>query len=142
MAVFVWVPTNDYHHSVLSPGSRRQPPHSILVVEDDDDLRRIFRDSLKLAGFDVREAADGPAALHMIEDIAPDLIVLDIGLPTLDGVSVREEIASVAATRRTPVVIVTGLNIEGTLFRTDCVLRKPVTPDQLVTVVRKCLRPA
>jgi DNA-binding response OmpR family regulator len=116
---------------------------SVLVVEDNDDLRRIFRDSLRLAGFFVREAPDGPAALRTIEEFPPDLIVLDIGLPTLDGVSVREEIAASTAMRRmplVPVVIVTGLNVEGTLFQDDCVLRKPVSPERLVAVVRDCLR--
>ena len=126
---------------MLSPSDHRRPDQrSVLVVEDDDDLRRIFRDSLRYAGFNVREASDGPAALRMIEDTPPDLIVLDIGLPTLDGVSVRAEIAASAATKRLPVVIVTGLNVEGTLFKTDCVLRKPVTPDQLIAAVRDCLR--
>jgi DNA-binding response OmpR family regulator len=115
-------------------------PQSILVVEDDEDLRRVFRDSLRFAGFEVREAADGPAALRMIESSCPNLVVLDLGLPTLDGVSVREEIAAMAATRHLPIVIVTGLNVEGTLFKADRVLRKPVSPDQLVAIVRDCLR--
>ncbi len=112
---------------------------TVLVVEDDPDLRNLFRDALKFGGFNVREASDGLPALQMIEDTPPDLVVLDIGLPSLDGVSVREEIAARAATRRLPVVIVTGLNVEGTLFKADCVLRKPVTPEELIAAVRHCL---
>ena len=127
---------------VVFPPSTGVPPvarKTVLVVDDDRDLRRMFATSLKFAGFDVREASDGTDALNAIDDDAPDVLVLDIGLPTLDGVSVREELAARAATRNLPVVVVSGINIDGSLFRKDCVLRKPVTPEQLVAAVRKCL---
>lgn len=115
------------------------PRECILVVEDDDDLRHIFRESLRYAGFDVQEASDGPAALLILEDSTPDAVVLDMGLPTLDGMSVRDEMAATARTRHIPVVIVTGATVDATRVGTARVLRKPVTPEELVAAVRMCL---
>ena len=113
---------------------------TILVVEDNDDLRQIFADSLKFSGFSVREASDGLEALHVIENTPPDLVVLDLVLPTLDGLSVRDEILAHVETRRIPIVIVTGSAEEFShKLRGDCVLRKPVAPDTLVATVRNCL---
>ena len=112
---------------------------NILIVEDDDDLRRIFRDSLRFTGFDVREACDGHDALQMIEDAAPDLIVLDIRLPTLDGLSVREELAANPRTKDIPIVVVTGGPVDVARVRGTRLLRKPVPPDDLVATVRASL---
>ena len=118
--------------------SRRQK--TILIVEDEPDLRRIFATALMLAGFHVEQASDGVSALQIIENQPPDLVVLDVGLPTLDGLSVRDEIWAHGETRHLPVVIVTGLSTDiGSRIRGDCVLRKPVTDQQLVRTVRLCL---
>ena len=111
----------------------------ILVVEDDADQRRLFRTALTLAGFDVEDAGDGLDALQRIELRRPDLLVLDIGLPTISGVAVRQEIASHAWTRQIPVVIVTGRTENLDHLDVSCVLRKPVEPDALVNCVRTCL---
>ena len=114
---------------------------SILIVEDDDDLREVFAKSLTLAGFRVREATDGPEALRAIESQPTDLVVLDIGLRTLDGLSVRDEILAHAETRDIPIVIVTAdADRYAHRLRNDCVLRKPVTPDHLIATVRECLK--
>jgi CheY-like chemotaxis protein len=121
------------------PVSPPLPRKSILVVEDDDDLRRIFRDSLKFSGFDVREAADGHDALQMIENAPPDVVVLDIRLPTLDGLSVREELAANPRTKDIPVVVVTGAPVDLRRLRGTKLLRKPVPPDDLVATVRASL---
>ena len=112
---------------------------SILIVEDDPDLRRMFRQALTVAGFVVHEADDGTAALRQIELNSPDLVVLDLVLPTLDGFSVLAEIAGRAHTQQIPVVIVTGWDRDD-LDRLDvpCILRKPVSPDQLIDAVRSC----
>ena len=61
-----------------------------------------------MAGYEVEEARDGLEALHMIENRPPDLVVLDLMLHALDGVSVQQELAARAVTRQIPVVIVTG----------------------------------
>lgn len=117
--------------------SRRK---KILVVEDDNPLRHVFRTALTLAGFDVREAGDGYDALQIVDADSPDAIVLDLGLPRINGRVVHEEIRAHADTRRIPVIIVTGdVHVDISQLDADCVLTKPVMPDELVEVVRKCL---
>jgi CheY-like chemotaxis protein len=111
----------------------------ILVVEDDADLRRLFRTSLALAGYDVEEAGDGLDALRLVENRIPDLVVLDLILQSLDGVSVQQELAARTITSQIPVVIVTGSAIDTGPLGVACVLRKPVMPDELVTTVQRCL---
>jgi len=111
----------------------------ILIVEDDADLRRLFRTALSMAGFDVQEAGDGLEALRLIENNPPDLVVLDLVLRALDGVSVQQELASRALTSHIPVVIVTGSTIDTSTLGVACVLHKPVMPDDLVKTVRQCL---
>ena len=111
----------------------------ILIVEDDADLRRMFRTALTLAGYDVDEAADGVEALRRLEVRRPDLVLLDIGLPTLSGVAVQQEIAANAYTRQIPVVVVTGLAMNLAHLDVKCILRKPVEPKELVNTVRSCL---
>lgn len=111
----------------------------ILVIEDDSDLRRMYRLTLAFDGFQVEEAVDGIDALRVLEQISPDLVLLDLELPKLSGLSVQQEIAAHAATRHIPIVIVTALDIDLSSINVACVLRKPVTPERLVTTVRSCL---
>ncbi len=111
----------------------------ILIVEDDTDLRRMFRTVLSMAGFDVEEAGDGLEALHLVENRLPDLIVLDLVLRSLDGVSVQQELSARAITRQIPIVVVTGSTIDTAGLEVACVLRKPIMPDELLKTVRQCL---
>jgi CheY-like chemotaxis protein len=113
---------------------------TILIVEDDGDLRRMFRTALTIVGFSVIEATDGPAALHFIHTDPPHLIVLDLGLPTVSGFMVLEEIAAHANTKHIPVVIVTGSTMPLDHLDVPCVLRKPVDPEKLISVVHQCLQ--
>lgn len=113
--------------------------YTILVVEDDADLRGMFRAALALAGFDVRDAADGWEALRRVDIALPDLIVLDLGLPGVNGQGVLAELSAQAHTRAIPVVVVTASSDPLQGFQVDCVLRKPVDPDELLRAVRRCL---
>jgi DNA-binding response OmpR family regulator len=112
---------------------------SILIVEDNEDLRRMYRFSLALAGFDVREAGDGLDALQALDREPPALVILDLGLPDVSGQVVRQEIAAQAQTREVPILVVTGSTARLDELDVACVLRKPVAPDGLVAAVRKCL---
>jgi DNA-binding response OmpR family regulator len=112
----------------------------ILVVEDNIDLRRMFKTALSLSGFDVDEAGDGVEALRIIEARPPDLVVLDLILRALDGLSVQQELAARAVTAHIPIVIVTGSTLNTDALNVACVLRKPVMPDELVRTVRQCLK--
>lgn len=112
---------------------------TILVVEDDEDLRRLFRTALTLSGYHVQEAGDGLEALHKIDQAPPDLVVLDVMLPQISGLVVKQEIAAQMLTRQIPVVLITGSTLDLGDAGAACVLRKPISPDRLVATVRSCL---
>ena len=112
---------------------------TILVVEDEADLRRMFRHALAFSGFDVLEASDGLEALRKIDGRPPDAVILDLGLPGVSGQTVREEIAAQAHTRHIPVIVVTGQPGTHDELEAACVLTKPVSPERLVEVVRRCI---
>jgi CheY-like chemotaxis protein len=116
-----------------------KPRKRILIVEDDADLRRLFRTRLAVEGFEIEETGNGLDALRNIENRAPDLVVLDLILPGLDGISVSQEIAARAITNQIPVVVVTGSTLSTATLQVACVLKKPVDLDDLVRVVRQCL---
>jgi CheY-like chemotaxis protein len=111
----------------------------VLVVDDDPQQRQLFREIISSAGFVVREAADGVEALHAIENSPPDVVVLDLLLPTLDGLSVQQEIAGNSATKHIPVVIVTGSSRQ-VPWVPGVVLLKPVSPERLVSAIREALQ--
>jgi CheY-like chemotaxis protein len=115
------------------------PRKRILIVEDDSDLRRMFRTALSLAGYDVDEAGDGLEALRIVEARAPDLVVLDLMLRALDGLSVQQELAARAITSHIPIVIVTASTLPLDGVDVACILRKPISPDELVRTVQHCL---
>src|SRR5258708_17877070 len=99
------------------------PKKRILIVEDDVDLRRMFRTTLSMAGYDVEDAGDGVEALRIVENRLPDLIVLDLVLRALDRVSVQQELASRALTPPLPIVIVTGSTLNTSARALACRLR-------------------
>ena len=113
---------------------------SVLIVEDDIPLRQMYRLALSLAGFEVREAGDGFDALNAIDDHPPDLVILDLALPRVNGHEVRAELAARAHTRQIQVLIVTGATgPEIYQLDADCVLTKPVPPDKVVEAAQRCL---
>jgi DNA-binding NtrC family response regulator len=102
----------------------------------------MYRLTLASAGFNVHEADDGESALGMLDGDGPlpDVVVLDLWMPTLDGLSLLAEWAANSHTRNIPVVVVTGTDIDAMRIRAAHVLRKPVDPDDLVAAVRRCLQ--
>jgi len=112
---------------------------NVLLIEDDPNLRLMFRTALVLEGFNVREAEDGLHALLRVEAEMPDIIVLDLGLPRVNGKGVLSELSAHPTTRGIPVVIVTASRETVEEVNSDCILRKPVEPDELVATVRRCL---
>lgn len=99
----------------------------------------MFRTALAFAGFTVREAGDGYDALRIVDQHPPDLVVLDLLLPTISGMTVQQEIAAQVVTRDIPIVVVTGSTLPVDETQVACVLRKPVMPDALVSAVCRCL---
>jgi twitching motility two-component system response regulator PilH len=112
---------------------------TVLIVEDDDGQRQVYRVALAMAGFDVQEAANGIEALQSIDRHPPDAVLLDIHLPVFGGVFVREQLAAQPHTKDIPVVVVTGLPGDFSGLGVAHVLKKPVSPDELVAAVRQSL---
>jgi len=115
---------------------------TILLVEDDADIREIERDYLKREGYVVREAGDGQEALDQFADSAIDLVVLDLNLPVLDGVSVCRAIRRSSGI---PIIMVTAKTSEidellGLEVGADDYVKKPFSPKVLVARVRALLK--
>ncbi len=81
---------------------------SVLLVDDEDQLRRVMKDLLERDGYAVVEAADGVEALAQVDRHAPDIIVLDLNLPNLDGFGVLTNLKSRPKTSDIPVVVLTA----------------------------------
>src|SRR3954453_2977806 len=111
----------------------------ILIAEDDDGLRRMYRLELEGGGFDVQEARNGLDALYRIDSDPPDAILLDIEMPLVSGIVVRQDIAARASTRHIPVIIVTGSADDFNWLEVTCVLRKPLRAGTLVDTLSRCL---
>lgn len=113
--------------------------HTVLIVEDDTDLRRMYRQALSMAGYDVQEARSGFEALRTLDSNPADIVVLDLALPGVDGFMVRHELSAHAHTRHIPIVVVTGTTNGLDGLNVNCLLKKPVSAEDLVIAVRRCL---
>ena len=111
-------------------------PLRVLVVEDSSDARESTALLFRLWGCDTRVAADGAAALVIAADYRPDIILLDIGLPGMDGLEVARRLRGLAATARPLVVSVSGYAAEEDHRRAleagcDLAWAKPADPEDL-----------
>jgi chemosensory pili system protein ChpA (sensor histidine kinase/response regulator) len=123
----------------------RSPPRqtTILVVEDDPQLRGFYRTALTAVGYAVVAVEDGLDALHYVDLVVPDAVVLDLSLPRLSGRDVRRELAAHHATANIPIIVVTGTDADDLSAKEfACVLRKPANRDALITAVSKCITDA
>ena len=116
----------------------------ILVVEDLDDNRQILCDLLSAAGFDLIEAADGESGIAMAQAHKPDLILMDIQLPLIDGYEATRRIKADPALAHIPVIAVTSYALSGDEEKTraagcDAYVAKPFSPRQLLSKVRELI---
>jgi putative two-component system response regulator len=120
-------------------------PEKILIVDDETGARAALEFLLRREGFEVRDAADGPAAIQECASFRPDLILLDIVMPGMDGFEVCRRIKATPETRLTPVVLITGLTgtedrIMGINAGADDFLSKPIDLNELLARTRSLLR--
>ena len=116
----------------------------ILVVEDTENNRRILNDLLTKAGFDVIEAIDGEKGVAMAEERRPDLILMDIQLPIIDGYEATRRIKSNPDLRDIPIIAVTSYALSGDEDKAraagcDDFVPKPYSPRQLLAKIRELL---
>src|SRR6476661_5334121 len=116
----------------------------ILVVEDQEELRRLYVEHLALSGFEVIEAANGEEAISHTSSHAPDVVLMDLSLPILDGWEATRRLKADSRTAHIPVVALTAHDGSGELQRAtragcDWFVPKPCPPDALITEVRRVL---
>ncbi|MEV4801492.1 response regulator transcription factor [Nonomuraea sp. NPDC049421] len=119
-----------------------EPEARLLVVDDEPNIRELFSASLRMAGFEVLTAADGKEALRVAEESTPDLVMLDVMLPDLDGLAVAGRLRSRG--RRVPVLFVTAKDtpedrLAGLGLGEDYVT-KPFSLEEVIARIRAVLR--
>jgi two-component system, cell cycle response regulator DivK len=116
----------------------------ILVVEDQEDNRRIVRDLLESVGWRLIEAGDGEEGVRLARSERPDLILMDIQLPVMDGYEATRQIKADPELRAIPIVVVTSYALSGDDKKAmeagcDAYVTKPFSPRQLLATIRRFL---
>jgi two-component system cell cycle response regulator DivK len=116
----------------------------ILVVEDQEDLRGVLRDLLSGSGYEVVEATDGQAGVNKAKSEGPDLILMDIQLPVLDGYEATRQIKADPSLAKTPIIAVSSFAMKGDEEKArgagcDHYVTKPYSPLQLLRTIRSVL---
>ncbi len=115
----------------------------VLVVDDDPAVSELLRLVLGNAGFDVATAGDGVAGLLAIDANRPDLVILDVAMPAMDGLEAVCRLRDRPGTAHLPIIMLTALAAEdilgGPTEQVDLYLAKPFDPDALVAAVKRIL---
>jgi len=116
----------------------------ILIVEDQEDNRTILRDVLSTVGYELIEALNGKDGVRLAQSERPDLILMDIQLPEMDGYEATQQIKSIAELKTIPIIAVTSYALSGDEAKAraagcDGYIAKPFSPRELLAKVRKYL---
>ena len=119
-------------------------PSLVLVVEDYQDAREMYAAYLQFSGFEVAEAMDGVEAIEKALELMPDIILMDLALPRMDGWEATRRLKSDARTRHIPIVALTGHALAGHAEGArqagcDAFVTKPCLPDALVAEIQRML---
>lgn len=117
----------------------------ILVVDDDSNARKTLDILLRAAGHDVLLEVSGRGGIRAVRDLLPDLVILDVMLPDMDGLAVLEELRSARGTRHVPVIMLTGLESDEARRKSlgmyaEAHLSKPVGEASLLATVSQVLK--
>jgi CheY-like chemotaxis protein len=128
----------------LPMATRERVRPLVLIVEDEADLRRLYVEQLAISGFDVIEAGNGADALVRAESDVPDVVLMDLSLPVVDGWEATRRIKGDTRTAHIPVVALTAHDGAGELQRArqsgcDWFVPKPCPPDALITELRRVI---
>lgn len=116
----------------------------VLTIDDQTDIRRLIRMTLEFEGFDVLEAGGGPEGLEMAWSKKPDLILLDVMMPGMSGLTVASMLRTDERLKHIPVVMLTALDREsdmeaGLATGVQAYLAKPFSPMELLDVVERLI---
>ena len=122
------------------------PTQTVLVVDDHEDNRRILRDLLRSAGYEVIEATTGEDGVTTAKARTPDLILMDIQLPGIDGYEATRRIKADDMLRRIPLIVVTSYALSGDDAKAlaagaDAYVAKPFSPRAMLAKIREYLPP-
>ena len=117
----------------------------VVVIEDEPDIREVIEHNLAREGYEVFPAADGEQGMQLVKRMSPDLVLLDLMLPRLDGLDVCRELKADLVTRSIPIVMVTAKGEESDIvlglgLGADDYVTKPFSPKELVARVKAVLR--
>jgi two-component system, cell cycle response regulator DivK len=117
---------------------------SVLYVEDNEYNRKIVRQLLSRTSYRLREAPDGEAALGMVAQELPDLILMDVQLPNMSGLDVTRALRADPATADVPIIVVTSFALSGDDHRAmeagaTAYIAKPYSPRELLALIQKFL---
>ena len=120
------------------------PPPLVLVVDDANDTRVIYAESLRFRGYRVDEASDGQEALEKVAALAPDVVILDMKLPLIDGCEVTRRLKTAPATKAIPIIVLSGHLLQESRAAAlaagaDIYLTKPCLPDDLARHIDELL---
>ena|ERR1044071_697432 len=124
------------------PEQRERPV--VLIAEDQQELRSLYAQQLAISGFDVIEAANGAEAIDLTSARLPDVILMDLSMPVVDGWEATRRLRADRRTAHIPVVALTAHDGSGELQRAtnagcDWFVPKPCPPDALITEIRRVL---
>jgi two-component system, OmpR family, alkaline phosphatase synthesis response regulator PhoP len=120
-------------------------PRKILAVDDEKHIVRLVQVNLERQGYEVITANDGKEALQKVEDEHPDLVVLDVMMPYMDGFEVLQTLRRNPQTANIPVIMLTAKAQDQDVFRgwqsgVDCYLTKPFNPMELIAFVTRIFK--
>ncbi len=120
-------------------------PRKILTVDDEKHIVRLIQVNLERHGYQVVTANDGREALEKVESENPDLVILDVMMPYMDGFEVLQNMKRNPSTRDIPVIMLTAKAQDADVFKgwqsgVDCYLTKPFNPMELISFVQRIFK--
>ena len=121
------------------------PDKNVMVVEDNEKNRKLVRVVLKAKGYNIIEAATGEEALNLLKNQKPDIILMDIQLPGIDGLTLIKQIKASVITKDIPIIAVTAYAMKGDeqkILDTGCnaYVSKPINTQELPLIVEKYIK--
>jgi CheY-like chemotaxis protein len=119
-------------------------PKTILIVDDEEEALTSLSNILRRADYEVIATAKGSDAINLAKNLRPDLIILDIVMPDIDGGDVAAILSENRLTAGIPIIFLTGIltkeeELQGKITGKHCVIAKPVMPDKLLKIIVETL---